>query len=129
MKEEIFEASLSPERESIREKYQTRADKDGTGYGRLNRSFEALKARMKDKLFDMDLMWSLLEGSYDIHIHGGPSSTVARLFDELDFAIHACYVGMGGLVFKNHDSPSTRSVNLAQKVVNQWAEEHNKKKI
>jgi hypothetical protein len=38
-------------------------------------------------------------------------------------------MGMGGLVFKNHDSPSARSAKLTQKVVDQWAEEHNKKKI
>lgn len=129
MKEEIFEASFAPEREHIRSQYQERADKDGTGYGRLERSFQALKANMKSPLFDVDRLWSLLRDSYDIHQHGGPSSTVSRLFDEIDFAIHACYVGMAGIVFKNHDSPSTRSVKLAQKVVDQWAEEHNKKKI
>ncbi len=129
MREEILEASFMPERESVRAKYQTRASKDGTGYGQIQDSFQALKAHMKDPAFDIERMWNLLRGSYDIHQHSGPSATVTRLFDELDLAIHACYMGQGGIVFKNHDTPTTRSVNLAQKVVNRWAEEHNKKKI
>jgi len=74
-------------------------------------------------------MWGLLRGSYDVHQHSGPSSTTQRLFDELDCAIHGCYAGQGGICFKNHDSPSTRSAKLVQKVVDQWAEEHGKKKI
>lgn len=129
MKEDIFEASLAPEREHIRGQYQERAAKDGTGFGKLDRSVQALKSNLKSPLFDVDSMWDLVRDSYDIHQHGGPSSTVSRLFDEIDFAIHGCYVGMGGIVFKNHDSPSTRSVILAQKVVDQWAQEHNKKRI
>jgi hypothetical protein len=100
-----------------------------SAYGPLDNSFEALKARMKSPIFDNDRMWDLLRGSYDVHQHSGPSSTTKRLFDELDLAIHGCYVGQGGIVFKNHDTPSTRSVQIVQKVVNTWAEEHNRKKI
>jgi len=35
----------------------------------------------------------------------------------------------GGIVFKNHNTPSTRSVKIVQRVVDQWAEANNKKKI
>ncbi len=129
MKENISEASLSPERKNVRDKYQVRAAKDGTGYGQIQRSFDALKSHMKDPVFDLERMWSLLRGSYDIHQHSGPASTVMRLFDETDFAIHACYMGQAGVVFKNHDTPTTRSVVIAQKAVDQWAGEHNKKKV
>ncbi|MFC2009101.1 DUF6282 family protein [Chloroflexota bacterium] len=129
MKEDVFESPFASDREHIRAQYQERAAKDGTGYGKLDRSVQALKANLKSPLFDVESMWDMLQDCYDEHQHGGPSSTVSRLFDETDFAIHGCYVGMGGIVFKNHDSPSTRSVILAQKAVDQWAREHGKKRI
>lgn len=129
MREEIFEASLTPE---IFNRIRGRAVITGKGtscYGPLDRTVASQKERLKEKFFKNDRMWSLLRGSYDVHQHSGPSSTTERLFDELDCAIHGCSVGQGGIVFKNHDSPSTRSVEIVQKVVDQWAEENNKKKI
>lgn len=129
MKEEIFEASLTPEK---LKRIRGKAAITGEGvasYGLLDRTVESQKDRIKEPLFKNERMWDLLRGSYDIHQHSGPSSTTERLYDELDLAIHGCYVGQGGIVFKNHDSPSTRSVKIVQKVVDQWAEEHNKKKI
>ena len=36
---------------------------------------------------------------------------------------------MQRIAHKNHNTPSTRSVKIVQKVVDLWAEEHNKKKI
>jgi len=129
MKEEIFEASLTPEK---LKRIRGKAAITGEGiasYGLLDRTVESQKDRIKEPLFKNERMWDLLRGSYDIHQHSGPSSTTERLYDELDLAIHGCYVGQGGIVFKNHDSPSTRSVKIVRKVVDQWAEEHNKKKI
>ncbi len=129
MKEEIFEASLTPEK---LKRMRGKAAITGEGiasYGLLDRTVESQKDRIKEPLFKNERMWDLLRGSYDIHQHSGPSSTTERLYDELDLAIHGCYIGQGGIVFKNHDSPSTRSVKIVQKVVDQWAEEHNKKKI
>ena len=128
MKEEIYEASLSTE--MIKRMRGAVVLKKGTSaYGTLDNSLKALKIRMKSPSFENERMWQLLRGSYDIHQHSGPSATTERLFDELDLAIQGCYIGQGGIVFKNHDTPTTRSVILVQKVVNQWAEEHNKKKI
>jgi hypothetical protein len=128
MKEEIFEASLTAE--MIKRMRGAVVIKGGTSaYGTLDNSLEALKNRMKSPVFENERMWRLLRGSYDIHQHSGPSATTERLFDELDLAIQGCYIGQGGIVFKNHDTPTTRSVKLVQKVVDQWAEEHNKKKI
>ena len=129
MKEEVFEAALVPEKIKQMRGEAYVAGKGISAYGALDRSLEALKADMKEPLFDNERMWSLLRGSYDIHVHSGPSSTTERLYDELDLAIHACYVGQGGIVHKSHDTPTTRSVKIVQRVVDQWAEEHNKKKI
>ncbi len=129
MKEEFFETSLTPE---VIKKMRGKAVVAGKGtsaYGPLERSFEALKAQLKAPMFKNERMWNLLRGSYDVHQHSGPSSATERRFDELDLAIHACYMGQGGIVFKNHDSPTTRSAKLVQRVVDQWAEERNKKKI
>jgi len=128
-KEEIFEASLTPK---MLKKMRAEAVITGKGvsaYGPLDRSFVGLKFNMKAPLFDNERMWNLLRGSYDLHQHSGPSSTTHRLYDELDLAIQACDIGQGGIVFKNHDTPTTRSVKIVQKVVNQWADEHSKKKI
>ncbi len=129
MGEEIFETSLTPEKiESLR----GRAVMTGKGiasYGPLDRTVESQKARLMEPLFDNERMWGLLRGSYDVHLHAGPSSTTHRLYDELDFATQACDMGLGGIVFKNHDSPTARSAKLTQKVIDQWAEEHNKKKL
>ena len=128
MKEDIYEASLSTE--MLRRMRGAVVVKGGTSaYGSLDNSLEALKSRMKVPTFENERMWRLLRGSYDIHQHSGPSATTERLFDELDLAIQACYVGQGGIVFKNHDTPSTRSVLIVQKVVDEWAAEHDKKKI
>jgi hypothetical protein len=129
MAEEIFEASLTPEILNRMRKKAVVSGKGTSAYGPLERSIEALKYGLKSPVFKNERMWSLLRGSYDVHVHSGPSSTTERLMDELDLAIHGCYVGQGGIVFKNHDSPSTRSAKIVQKVVDQWAEEHNKKKI
>lgn len=128
MKEEVFEASLTPEMlKRIRKPVVT--GKGTASYGPLDRTVASQKERLKEKIFENERMWSLLRGSYDVHQHSGPSSTTQRLMDELDCAIHGCYAGQGGIAFKNHDSPSTRSVKIVQRVVDQWAEEHGKKKI
>ena len=129
MKEEIFEASLTPEKIKQMRGRKVITGKGMASYGPLDRTVGSQKERIKEPLFDNERMWNLLRGSYDIHVHGGPSSTTHRLLDELDCSIHGCYLGQGGIVFKNHDSPSTRSVYFVQKAVDKWAEENNKKKI
>lgn len=129
MKEEVYEASLTKE---FLERMRSKAVVSGKGtsaYGPLERSMGALKFGMKQPVFENERMWSLLRGSFDIHQHSGPSSTTERLYDELDLAIHGCYIGQGGIVFKNHDTPTTRSVYLVQKMVDKWAVENNRKKI
>jgi len=129
MKEEIFEASLTPEKIALMREKSGYTGEGTASYGPLDRTVESQKKRLKEQIFNNERMWSLLRGSYDVHQHSGPSSTTQRLLDELDCAIHGCYIGQSGIVFKNHDSPSTRSVQLVQKVVDQWAKEHNRNKI
>ena len=133
MKEDIFEASLDPEIIQKMKQLATVVTGDSktniSFYDTLDESFEGKRARLKTPVFQVERMWNLLRDSYDIHQHSGPSPHTQRLFDEIDLAIHGCYIGQGGIVFKEQYMPSIRSVKLVQKVVDQWAEEHNKKKI
>lgn len=117
MKEEIYEAAFSDE-ETLR---QVRADIKGPPYSG--------HSRLTDRLFDVDRVWKLMDGAVDVHIHSGPDAYHARVYDELEMAIQACQVGMKGVVFKCHSTPSARSAYIVQKEINQWAKEHNRKKI
>jgi predicted metal-dependent TIM-barrel fold hydrolase len=80
-------------------------------------------------LFDMDRVWSLLDGAIDIHVHSGPEAYTTRVADELQMSIEACEVGMAAVVYKCHAVPTSRSTNLLQTVVNRYAVEHNKGKV
>ncbi len=121
MGEEIFEAALT--KENLR---SVRADSyKRYGYGVVPDGYSRLTA----PLFDMNKVWKLLDGAIDTHIHSGPDAYNARCYDELELAIQACEVGMRAVMFKCHSAPSSRSVYFVQKSVNQWADEHNKKKI
>jgi len=133
MKEEIYEASLDPAINKKMSQLSAVVKGDGKAkisfYDTLDESFEGKRSRLKAPVFQIERLWNLLHGSYDIHQHSGPSPHTERLFDELDLAIHGCYIGLGGIVFKEQYMPSIRSVRLVQKVVDQWAEDHDKKKI
>lgn len=122
MEKEIYELALADEAklQEARTDAQMRY-----AYGVVPHGYSRLTA----PLFDMDRVWKLLDGAIDTHIHSGPDAYNTRLYDELELAIQACQVGMKAVVFKCHSLPSARSVYIVQKVVNQWAEEHNKKKI
>ncbi|MCK9357997.1 MAG: DUF6282 family protein [Dehalococcoidia bacterium] len=131
MQEEVFEASLSDEMlRRIRGSSVVSGQAGGTSfYSPLERSFEAQKRWMTSPAFKVDRVWELLRGTYDVHQHSGPSPHTERLFDELDLAIHGCYIGLGGIVFKEQFMPSTRSARIVQKVVDQWADEHGRQRI
>ena len=133
MKEEIYEASLDPKIQNKMDQVSAGVkgeDKSKTSYYEpLERSFKALKSRMNREVFDNERMWGLLRGSYDIHQHSGPSVHTQRLFDELELSIQGCYMEQAGIVFKDFDFSTARSVKLVQKMVDKWAEEHKKKKI
>lgn len=123
MKEHEYELSLTPN-------FQKRIDEViGTGGRGSLYGPEDPIAAMKQPPFDNERMWSLLRGSYDVHQHTGPSSTTQRPFDQMEFAIQACEMGMAGIVCKDHTFSTGPSVQLSQKVVDKWAEEHNRKKI
>jgi hypothetical protein len=123
MARETYELSLTP-------KYLKRIEEIITAGGRssLYGPEEAIAA-MKQPNFDNERMWGLLRGSYDIHQHTGPSSTTQRLFSQIEFARQACEVGQAGIVCKDHTLPTSPSVQLTQIVVDQWAAEHNKKRV
>ena len=121
MQDDIYEASLSPE---IKELLSQNSPS-----GNFHKKSRNLMERLKTAPFDLDRVWKLMEGSIDIHIHGGPEAYSTRLYDELDIAVRACEAGMQAVVFKCHSCPSTRTASLVQKVVNQWADEHKKKSL
>ena len=131
MDEDVFEASLTDEMlRRIRGSGVVSGQAGGMAfYSPLDRSFEAQKRWMTSPAFKADRVWELLRGAYDVHQHSGPSPHTERLFDELDLAIHGCYIGLGGIVFKEQFMPSTRSARIVQKVVDQWADEHRWKRI
>ena len=122
MAEKIFEPALADEKllQQLRQDPALRA-----AYGAVPAGYSRLKAPR----FDMERVWKLMDGAIDVHIHPGPDAYNARIYDELEIAIQACQVGMKAIVFKGHSMPSTRSAYFVQKAVDQWAEQHNKKKI
>jgi hypothetical protein len=133
MKEEIYEASLDPVIQKKMAEVQSTVRGENKAnvsfYDPLDETFEAKRKRLKTPIFKNERMWELLHGAYDIHQHSGPSVHTERLYNELELAIQACYMGLGGVVFKDMHTASVRSVKIVQTVVDQWAKEHDKKKI
>lgn len=131
MGDDVFEASLTEEMLRRIRGSSVISGKAGamSFYSPLDRSFESLKAWMTSPMFKAERVWDLLHGAYDIHQHSGPSPHTDRLFDELDLAIHGCYIGLGGIVFKEQYGPSTRSTRIVQHAVNDWADQHGKQRI
>jgi len=124
MKEEIYEPSLEKDAlDSIRE------DKDimmAIG-GVFPPGVSPLKAA---PVFDVNRVNKLMEGAIDTHVHFGPDPLLARIGDTVDLALAACQAEMGGVCFgEPYQIPSGPLALLAEKVVNQWAEEHGKEKI
>lgn len=117
MKEQVYEAAFADEviLQQVRTDITTVIP---SGYSRLTAP-----------LFDVNKVWKLMDGAIDVHVHSGPDAYNTRVYDELELAIQACQIGMKAVVFKCHSTPSARSTYIVQKDVNQWAEEHNKKKI
>ena len=79
--------------------------------------------------FDPETIDRLMEGALDIHIHPGPDPYQFRIGDQIDLAIEACQAGMGAVLFKSHQLPTAATAVLVQKFINQWANEHNKKRL
>ncbi len=77
-------------------------------------------------LFDLEHVDQLMQGAIDTHIHSGPDAYITRVQDDLDIAIQACQAGMGAVVYKCLSAPTARSAKITQKVIDQWAKEHNK---
>ncbi len=123
MKEEIYEPSFEKEvLDAFREEGVSMAIA-----GVLPPGVSPLKAV---PLFDLDRVNKLMEGAIDMHIHAGPDPYMRRIGDTIDLALAACQAGMGGVCFgEPHHVPTGPTALLAEKVVNQWAEEHGKKKI
>ena len=113
MKEEIFEASLSPEIQSKMAELSATVKGESKAhvsfYDPLDETLEGKKKRLNTQVFKNERMWNLLQGAYDIHQHSGPSVHTERLDDELELATQGCYMGLGGIVFKDmHTSARVR---------------------
>ncbi len=121
--EGIKEESLTPEnREIIKDMYRTvnrrlwtRSTKSGKYSGKAG------------PLFDLAIGDRLIQGAIDTHIHTAPCAGASRPLDGIDIGIQACEEGMEAVVYKSFGQPSSSEAYLCQKVVNQWAKEHNKK--
>ncbi len=127
MKEEIYEPSLEKEvLEGLRKRssgYQM------TGVLPPDASHPFLSSAGGPK-FDLDRVQKLMDGAIDMHVHAEPDPYVTRIGDQIDLAIVACQAGMGGILFgEPHQVPSSFLQGQTQKVVNQWADEHGKKRI
>ncbi len=119
MKEEVYEAGLADE--AFLQQIRARP----YGFGAVPPGYSRITA----PLFDMDSVWKLMDGAIDAHVHSGPDAYIARMYDEMEMAIQACQVGMKAIAFKCAAMDSARSAYIVQKAVNQWADEHNKKRI
>ena len=122
MKEEIYEPSF--EKEILEEIQKDR--NASTIAGGMSGASSRIKAKT---LFDTDRIEKLIHGSMDIHIHPGPDPFQARIGDQIDLAIDACWAGMKGILFKSHHVSTAATVPLVQKVINQWADEHSKSRL
>jgi hypothetical protein len=122
MTEAIFEPALADEKllQQLRQDPALRA-----AYGAVPAGYSRLTAPR----FDMNRVWKLMDGAIDVHIHPGPDAYNARVYDELEIAVQACQMGMKAVVYKGHSMQSARSAYFVQKAVDQWAEQHGKKKI
>ncbi len=123
MKEEIYDPSLE---KKVLDEF--RANRQGIEIaGVLPPGASRLTAV---PLFDLDRVEKLMEGAFDIHIHAWPDPYMARTADQIDFAIAACQAGMGGICFgEPHHVPTGPTAQQTQKVVNQWADEHGKRRL
>ncbi len=80
--------------------------------------------------FDLSRVDKLMDGAIDMHVHSDPDPYVTRIGDQIDLAIAACQAGMSGILFgEPHHIPSSWVAPQAQKVVNQWADEHGKRRL
>jgi len=122
MNEEIYEPSL--EKEILEEVRKQGTPLDIAGV--LPKGSSRLKGM---PLFDMGRIEGLITGSMDIHIHPGPDPFKARIGDQIDLAIDACKAGMRGILFKSHHVSTAATAPLVQKVVNQWADEHGRRRL
>lgn len=77
-------------------------------------------------LFDWERVERAIKGAIDTHVLPGPDAYIVRPLDDIDIAIQACEMGMGGVVYKGIFGDTARSARLAQKVVEQWAKERGK---
>jgi len=123
MKEEIYEPSLE---EEVLDEFK--GVKEFRGIAGL---FPPGASRLTAlPLFDQDRVKRLMDGAIDNHVHSAPDPYMARIGDQIDLAIAACQAGMGGILFgEPHQVPSSFLQAQTQKVVNQWADEHGKRRI
>lgn len=126
MKEEIYEPSMEPE---ILDQFRTPGNNQAMGH-----IFAPGVSRIKGEVigtpsFDIETIDRLMDGALDIHIHPYPDPYQTRVGDQIDLAIEACQAGMSAVLFKCHHVPTAGTQALVQKVVNQWADEHNKRRL
>ncbi len=102
---EVFELSMQPEwREDAKRAYTT-----------------ILSMGDKVKMITEGDAIELLDGAVDMHVHAAPDPEIDVGWDQLEVAMRATDLGMGGLLFKSHTIPTAATVPFVQKAVDGYA--------
>jgi len=129
MKEEIYEPGLDKDY-LAKIRVLDKPRRGGLGFGIAGVVPPGVSPLTGGPRFDLDRVKKLMEGAIDNHVHSAPDPYMARIGDQIDLAIDACQAGMGGITFgEPHQVPSSYLQAQTQKVVNQWADEHGKRRI
>lgn len=80
---------------------------------------------------DVEVATRLMQGAIDVHTHPGPDPYSLRFRDRNDIAMakQAAEMGMAAIVIKAQGYPTARSAYIDQIVIDEWAQEHNRKSI
>ena len=94
----------------------------------MTEEFRAIYKLFTPKGAPLDLIKldELVQGTFDTHMHPAPDAYAARPLDDVQLAIEACKIGMGGIVLKCHSFPTARGARIAQRLVDDWAKTNGK---
>jgi len=80
---------------------------------------------------DIEVATRLMQGVIDVHTHPAPDPYALRFRDRNDIAMakQAAEMGMAAVVIKCMGYPTARSAYIDQIVIDEWAQDHNRKTI
>jgi hypothetical protein len=126
MRDEVYEPSMEKE---ILDQFRTPGGNQAMGHIFPPGVSRIYGQPLGAPVLDSEAIDRLMDGAFDTHIHPGPDPYQLRIGDQIDLALEACQAGMGGVLFKSHQLPTAATAVLVQKVVRQWAREHDRKPV